>query len=269
MKPFADKLEKLAASEGWKHVRLANLEAGWVSGAETNGTESALSRVDTYILVANKRVYLEAIEVFYKKNTIIFNLRLCDFMVKKESLQATDVSLATHIVTKIEATQDRLGEPSLDRWSVLARSMTANGLRSPFPRLESGTVFLYTDASVRPTRELFGHAASCRIMGDTVHFDGVGSLVATLKGQPKITLRVQHRKMIQHWADCDQVLDQHNARALYNRFRADPVDFLSSNMKSMAALHVQNLLPPGYPPLDLDGYEFWTCMEWFLRGTSY
>lgn len=75
--------------------------------------------------------------------------------------------------------------------------------------------------------------------------------------------------MMQHWADCVADVTTFdlfptNPHAMLERLKVDPGDFFCMHIITIAIQHLDTLLPDGYPPLSLDKYEFWTCMEWLL-----
>jgi hypothetical protein len=101
MQPFVKKLTGVEPKSG--------------SGSTETETETATDsqRVNTSILATSKLIYVEAVAVFYKHNTIHFDAQMCTF----ESLvspRATDLSLAKQIVIKMDdvlEVEGRLARP--------------------------------------------------------------------------------------------------------------------------------------------------------------
>jgi hypothetical protein len=75
------------------------------TGSQTETVAEPLRRVNTSILTTNKLIYIEAIAVLYARNPLHFDAQMCaheDIV----SPHATDLSLATNVIVKIDDSLD-------------------------------------------------------------------------------------------------------------------------------------------------------------------
>jgi hypothetical protein len=269
MQPFIDKLCRRTASD-------SDLLP---TSAESSEVNDPVHRVDTSILTASKLIYNEAIVIFYENNDIRFESGNCkhDDIV---SPLATDLSLATRVVMRIG-----LGcEPvSYDKHFVdvsNAHEITTRSLPAIFPSLRTCRVYAYTDGTSHPAKILFARAKSMRASPryEAIHFDTVGSLVATFKEVPQGKIFVQSKAAMDRWAQAIQpepILSvprvpisqtlarlgelKPTARMIQHMSQALPQARVLEDM--LIARYKRMVLPDAYPPIARDSHEYWTLVD--------
>lgn len=171
--------------------------------ASTNGHKplASSSPVNTSLLVANKLVYTEAITAIYDTNATRFESQLSWLRIIPP--HATDLSLAKHVICKIDMPQQEEGAYEN------ALVTVQKGLPKFFHQLRSGTVYLFTNSARHPALAL---CSQKRLLGEHQSFTmceckGVGSLVAQ-SHHAGIQLVVQCKAIINHWTEfpCDEAV---------------------------------------------------------------
>lgn len=232
------------------------------SGPEIEPTTD-IRRVNTSILTANKLIYVEAITVFYKHNIIHVDSQICIY----ESivpLRATDLSLATQVVVKI----DELVNPEVNDRISTAMTMSII-LPAIFPKLRTCSVYVCVDTNPRPSAYLHTVGSSLREsdLFSEVCFNGVGSVHAISTDSPCLKLVLQSRWTIDRWETPKPLPAGHlaltdvPAPSLYQASRADP-----QNVYAQRAQYIFNLFKmlrelPQLEDVEQDGYEYWTCID--------
>lgn len=290
MKPFGERLIansnitwfQLCAPGGREANTAADVSKGDLE-AESQPPKSSHDRVNTAILVANKLVYSEAISVFYNKNTISFEPQLC-WATDLTPLRTSDLSLARHVVAKVEMLQTPNETPieDIDANSSLALATASRCIPEIFPQLRGGVVYLYThpnDDAFASRLPLRRHLRQSSVV-ENCDVDNVGPLIATFRGRPHLKMRVQCKPVMQHWAKCvaDPVPDTSaplafsnlrgvmSANALRRFEQANPGHFYPALIRrTLHGIMNNQHLAMFFDNVDQDGYEFWTAVEYTLH----
>ena len=145
-------------------------------------TQSSRS-VNTSILTVSKLIYVESIAVFYARNTIHFDAQMCTF----ESLtspHATDLSLATHVIARIDDSTDSRVHMRV------GKGLEVSTLTIPaiFPNLRTCNVYVSSDTDRNTLSTLIAvyHTIRGSDMFAKIRFDGVGSVSASFKWRPHV-----------------------------------------------------------------------------------
>jgi len=253
MQPFVKKLTGSEVESGPPHI----------TGSDTEAI-TELQRVNTSILTASKPVYVEAVAVFYKLNTIHFDAQMCTF----ESLvspRATDLSLVTQVVVKID---DSVG-PEIGVRLGSAMAMSTATIPAIVPNLRTCSAYISVDTEPYPSMILAILGSSLRHVDSfsKVYFNGVGSVHVVLKDSPCVELVLQSRCTIDRWASPGPIptggltLTNVSATSLYQASRGDPQNVYMQHAKYVFNIFKYLLGPLGTEKLDLDGYDFWTCVD--------
>lgn len=253
MQPF---LEKITGKQ--------NIENTAESGVATT---DSLHRINTSILSTNKLIYKESIPVFYKNNVIHFNAQ--EDLEEKDIVHphATDLSLATQVITKADAGMILAPDQVV---GVDTLHLVVHVFPLIFPKLRTRTAYLYTDSTPSPAASLFSTANLLRSssMLETVSFEGVGALVAIPASHPGMKIFVQSKLMIERWSSQNppgQHTAEHlGAKLLYEHSRVgseDRNDAVAVATILFASFRAE-VVPPQYPPIPFDSHEFWTVVDW-------
>lgn len=291
MEPFVEKFTATHDNRSGATESTGSAEVeDHIKNAEQRGVEPPLKLISTSLLTVNKRIYLEAIEVFYKANTIIFNPHLCTVIkdgskhggLSTSLRKKTDLELATHVVTRMGASPHKTSPKEPDDGSKLASVLVEGAIKSIFPRLKSATVFFYVDAATRPMSSFFAWVNGARkLEKSNVEFDGVGSMQAIWSHQPEIKLRVQHRLMMQHWEECaasPKGFDRSEsadgsfhptANWMYRNIMKESHHPAVHYDRHRIISHIPKIAGNASPAVDYDGFEFWTYMEWCQSGSRF
>jgi len=258
MKPFLEKMLSPTDAQPKPEVD-GTPGASHLSDAPKDDAKSRSSsrRIDTAILLANKLVFTEAIEVFYNMNTIHVEEELCQ-LAKSHTVQ-TDLSLAKHVMVTTHARKKGEGSPN-SRASNLTSLTAFTGLSAVSPKICTATIYVVVDEAENPTIMLFDCKSTFDNMPsfDNCKFDGVGSLVALVHGDPKFKLVVQYKAMMQHWADCatDAIpqepmqLDATSANALSRFVAANPQSTYTTITHVLFAAQIILHLSRAYPAVE-------------------
>lgn len=232
---------------------------------------------DTAILATRKFVYLEAIDVFYKVNTI--NLKSDLNGLEIASPLATDLSLIQHVIINLplQVKRDLVEIPFIPSTLPHAKSaeihVGVDDHRSP------GTVLLLMAATFRRSHGC--HAC---------HFDGMGSLVARLSANSEIrrkgtlavpvTVKLQWKEMVEMFRDPAGDDRPHLPNGLVGS-RRGYIDFLRWTIKNYGnttpfytmaekMLHdIRHLKPELSSDFDIHSDELWTYLAtnlWAFLG---
>ena len=97
-------------------------------------------------MTASKLIYTEAIAVFYKSNIITVDAKFCPYDAL-ESPKATDLSLATQVVTKVDLSKmsqnSNKGEFGPVEFNAIRVAMVA--IPAIFPKLRLSKFFMYVN----------------------------------------------------------------------------------------------------------------------------
>jgi hypothetical protein len=226
MQPFVEKLTgvdcKADSSSTDSEVEAATRTA-------SDGANRSLQRVNTSLLTASKLIYTEAIATFYKHNTIQVDAQQICNSGKLIAPRATDLSLAKHVISKMET----ISLDNADCGTDLGVAMTLAVIHIPniCPALRTSSVIFSVDAASDPEACLIAAAATLRAMEicNAVVFDRVGSLIASFDTHPCLRFVVQARGQMERWdaGAMDIVttpisLFKISARTLYQRSRGKP-----------------------------------------------
>ena len=248
--------------------------AGEASSEDHTHTSDSIQRIDTSILTTSKLVFTEAIVAFYGSNIISVDAPIC----KPENvpvLRATDLALATQVVTRIRLNLDCIaaGPIKLAECVDIARKT----LPAIFPKLTSASVYIYTDAFPKPVTILFMAADSmCGSSEfDTVQFEGVGSVVAYASDCPGLKFIVQSQNTVVHWEIDEEpprsisLLDLTTKRM--QRYSQEmPPGTVFRLAQSMFDDKRDTVVPPvpSYAVIDSGSLEFWTVVNKILRDVQ-
>jgi len=248
------------------------------SGSGSTGSETEtitdLQRVNTSILTANKLIYIEAIAVFYEHNTILFDAELCA-RIDVVSARATDLSLAKHVVVKMDDALD----PDVDiRVGIASTAFEASTPTVPaiFPNLRTCSVYISADTDPRPGLQLTSMYFSLRRspLFSAVYFDRVGSVSAVLARQPNFKWIVQSTWTIDRWAKDTEPITAgrfdyrtDSASSLYRRSRTG--NEILSRLNALKAQLIFNRLRkflklPAPKDIDPNCHELWTSVDAYL-----
>lgn len=259
---------------GWENIEgeddsdLPITEAETVSSlsAEAAGTPEPLCLVNTSILTTSKLIYKEAIAVCYKCNTVSIDAQFCDHEAL-ESPQTTDLSLAAHVVTKLDLSKSaqsiKDGRFGLTESNAIHFAMVV--VPAMFSNLRSSKFFLYVDA-----KNLFPMAATMRStpMFSEASFDGVGSITACSSRSQDLKITVQCKEIMESWAAPTHdisVMRLHpllaTAKVLYRASRGDPQGPVAQYARSFFSATHSVLVPEVYGAIDYDTHEFWIVID--------
>lgn len=221
--------------------------------------------VNTSILTASKLIYAEAIAVFYARNTIHFNAQMCT-LESLVSPRATDLSLAKHIVVKMD---DAIDPEVYGRFSK-AMKLSLITIPAIFPKVRTCSVYVSADTEPDPSTTLIATYCSLRRqdMFNDVHFDGVGSFNAFLTCVPWLKLTMQSRQAIDCWAKptgtpaaTGHWNEEVTARSLYQGSRADSQNIYGRTAQRLFDVDKRMVKLPELEDVDHDGYEYWTGVD--------
>ena len=190
MRPFVKKLTGVERTSEFRDT-----------GSEIE-TAKDIRRVNTSILTANKLIYLEAIVVFYKHNMIHFDAQMFQFK-DLVSPRATDLSLAKHVIVKIDDSVD----PKASRKIRSAVKMSDTTIPAIFPSMRTCSVYVSVDTDSDPSTLLVSLCCSLRgnDMFNEAYFNGVGSVHAVMRDTPCLELVMQSRWTMDRWANLESV----------------------------------------------------------------
>jgi hypothetical protein len=235
-----------------------------ITGSENESTTN-LQPVNTSILTANKLIYTEAIAVLYEHNTILFDAHMYTTKGISSPL-ASDLSLATHIIVKIDDSVD----PEVYDRVCSAMEMCLDTVPFIFPKLRTCNVYISMDTNPRPLTELVSlcHTLRKYDLFSEVDFNGVGSLQAFLTRLPCLKLVMQSRWTIDRWAKPEPVppgdltMSNVSANSLYHASRVDPQNVYAQAAKVALDFFKRYVtLPTETENVAYDGYEFWTLVD--------
>jgi hypothetical protein len=243
--------------------KLTGSETTHRSGSDTE-TAAEPHRVNTSILTTSKLIYVEAIAVFYKHNTIHFDSEMCTFESLVSPL-ATDLSLARHVVVKIDDALD----PEANTRFGQAAELSLTTIPAVFPQLRTCSMYISYDTALRPSTLLVSLSCSLRDpdVFSKVYYNDVGSLHVVLKQAPCVEMVLQSRWTIDRWANPEPVpagaltLWNVSAASLYQASRGSSQNIYTRNAKFIFDVFKRILGSPELENVDPDGYEFWTCVE--------
>jgi hypothetical protein len=252
MQPFVKKLTGIEPKSG-----------SGSTGSETE-TITDLQRVNTSLLTASKLIYVEAIAVFYKHNTIHFDAQMCKFE-DLDSPRATDLSLAKHVIVKIDDSVD----PKASRRIGSAAKMSGTTVPVIFPNMCTCSVYISVDTNPNPSTLLV--SLCCSLLGDDmfseVYFNGIGSLHAVMRGSPCLKLVMQSKWTMDRWANLESIspgsltLTNISAPSLYQASRANHQNIFGQHAKFVFNMFKTLLEEPELENVEPDGYEFWTSVD--------
>ena len=283
MQPFLRKLTGVEGVEDEDNSDLQSTRAEPESSLSANarGNEKSLQHVNTSILTTSKLIYTEAIAVLYERNIISIHAGFCDYKALKSPL-ATDLSLATQIVSKIDMLDDQDAAKtaeSIGPFLSNALLVATMGLPAIFPNSHSSNVYVYVSSRI-----IFDIAAMLRSLPGcrTLSFDGVGSMVASIHHYPYLNFIVQCEAIMERWATKTEdhstrplhpiqfTAIQFTANSLYRASRADPVGIFAIYARKLflaSRTHV-SILPANYGAIEQDNHEFWTLIDICLDLTQ-
>lgn len=241
-----------------------------VKSAPPHSTDSGIEtitepqRVNTSILTASKLIYVEAIAVFYKRNTIHVDAELC----ARENIvspRATDLSLATHVVVKMDGASDPEADASFGK----AVFLSLTTIPAIFPQVRTCSVDISVDTDLYPSVLLVSLGSYLRDLNlfSKVYFSGVGSMHAVLEKLPCLELVLQSRWTIGRWANPDPIpagavtLEDVSTTSLYQASRADSQNIYAQYAKDAFDFFNTNPEPILLENVEQDGYEFWTVVD--------
>lgn len=205
MQPFLRKLTGGKSTSGaestdsedeyeWEDVDLQISRAKPGPSTDATSKPEPFRPVNTAILTASKLIYTEAIAVFYKRNTISVDPHFCD-LAALESPQATDLSLATHVITKIDLRHGHENPRVGEKMSPAMReaiNIAVVGFPAIFPKLLFSKAYLYVDAI---------HILKIALPNcDTAFFNDAGNLTASWSTHPQLEFFVQNPATMERWA---------------------------------------------------------------------
>ena len=241
-----------------KHYLPGDSETETASGAESSYTEDSLQRVNTSILTTSKLIYTEAIAAFYKSNVVTVHSRICT-PGHVTTILAADLALATKVVVKLMF--DLEAEKHVGVGLSGSTNLLLEGFPQMFPKLNAGSVCIYTDFGPAPVVVLFAAAHAMRLSGTfhTVQFEGVGLVAAYPKDQSKLRLVVQSQTAIDNWKT-HGTFDS----LMTSNMSARDLDLIA---KMLFEGGKDDFLPPGYPVFEAGSHEFWTITSELMRQT--
>ena len=252
MQPFVKKLTGVEPKSG--------------SGSTGSMTESMtdLKRVNTSILTASKLIYVEAVAVFYKHNTIHFDPQLGTFG-SLVSPGATDLSLARNVVVKLDEALD----PEMDVRFGEAMDLSITTIPAIFPKLRTCSVYVDTDTEIMPLTSLIVMYYNLRRsdLCNDVRFDSVGSFHACFTSRPWSKLIMQSRRTIDCWTKTAEIpaatlnFREVSASSLYKGSRADSQNIYGKAARDLFNLYKRLVKLPELEGVMQDGYEYWTSVE--------
>lgn len=186
-------------------------------------------------------------------------------------VQTTDLSLAKHVVIVFGALPE--SESSLTSHAHNLASLSAfTGLSVISPKICTATIYMITDDAKDPTSMLFSFKSALDILPlfDSCEFDGVGSIVAQVHGNPDFKLVVQYKAMMQHWAECasDDMpqepvrLSATSANALSRFVTAKP----QSTYTTTIGAGLIAAFSKAHPAVELNSLAFWTFAEFVMHS---
>jgi len=257
LRPFLEKSDQSTESNAKR-----------ASSEESTHENGAFTRIDVSILTTNKLIYTEAIAVLYKSNIINVNPTIC----KPENistLRATDLALATQVVTKIGVGPD----PTTRRLQEVV-NIAMKVLPAIFPKLTSTSVYLYTDAYSKPVTALFMFITATRgsTLFDTVAFESVGSVVASSTTNPGLKFVFQRKATMERWekdqAPANTGLLSLTTKSLQRASEGLPPGTVLPLAQKMFNDMQATVVPPGYVAIETGSLEFWTVIDEILRESQ-
>ena len=252
MQPFVEKLTGIEPKSG--------------SGTTDSDVETTTDSrcVNTSLLAASKLIYVEAIAVYYKHNTIHFDAELCaneDIVLPR----ATDLSLARHVIVKMD---DALDPELEDRFSK-ALNMSLTIIPTIFSKARTCSVYISTDTGTHPLTDLI--ILYCKMrqsdLFNDIQFDGVGWFHACLTRVPGLKFILQSERAVDAWARSTEipaapaVSDKASAIPLYQGSRADSQNVYGRTAQRLFDVHKKIARFPELEDVKPDGFEFWTCVD--------
>jgi hypothetical protein len=241
------------------------------SSEEPTDKSDSLDHVDISILTTNKLIYTEAIVVLYESNIISVNPAICK-PKDTSTLRATDLALATQVVTKINVGPDPITERPTGLQECV--NVATNILPAIFPKLTSSSVYLYTDAYSKPVTALFMFVTAMRgsTTFETVEFDSVGSVVASSTENPGLKFIGQCKATMERWGKAQAPSDTSllglttkKLQGLSEGLSPGTVDTLSQRMYDDMQAAV---VPPKCVAIETGSLEFWTVIDEILHLTQ-
>jgi hypothetical protein len=275
MRPFLQKLTRGASTSEdeyeWEDVDLQSTRAEPGSSTDATGKLEPLRRVNTSILTASKLIYTEAVAVFYKRNIISVDPHFCD-LAALESPRATDLSLATHVLAKIDIRRYP-NDPRISGGMSPAMRNAINialvGFPGMFPKLLSSKIYLIVDAiHILKIAGLIRQSPN----SDTASFDGVGNLTASWSTHPQLEFFVQDPETMERWAaepDDDVPLAPRgrfsdldiSSPLLWRAWRVDRGGVYASYARQMFQAVRHAIVPEVYQKASPNMFEFWTVVD--------
>lgn len=267
MQPF---LRKITGKQNIESTTDAPLEATTYTESGV-ATTNSLHRINTSILSTNKLIYKESIAVFYENNVIHFNAQ--EDLEEEDIVHshATDLSLATQVITRADAGWI----PATGHFMGVTETcdLVFDVFPRIFPKLRTRTAYLYTDSTPNPLASLFGTAQLLRgaPIFESVSFEAVGALIAIPIEEPGMKVFVQSKGTMERWDFRDP--QGHNAahslvaEGLYLNSRVTAKDYQDTiELANMLFTSSRiNVVPEGYPDILYDSHEFWTVVDESLR----
>ena len=249
-------------------------DTDWETRAALSEEHPAVSvshRANTSILTSSKLIYTEAIVAFYKSNFVTIDPRMFGTTTKHRQIErilATDLALATQVVTKLRLSFGTAKEAEV----VLGGStnLLIKGYPKMFPKLRAGRVNIYTDAGPRPVLALFVAADAMRHSGifHTVQFEGVGSVAAYPNAYSQMKMMVRSQTSIDNWEN-DEIgptgFPTMSVRELHRNSEGMPPGTVVDAAQVLFNSGQDGFLPPGYPDFEAGSHEFWTITNELMR----
>ena len=271
MEPFAKRC-LTADDHDWSELLSMGegLDRDLESDEDTDESKISGKLVDTAMLVANKVIYNEAVQVFYDMNTICIEPQLASLR-NFSTLRTTDLSLANHAICRLQASgftfslkEDMAGIFNHTQF-IAFRFVPVT-----FSRVRKFTVYIYPSSLANPVWSLYHtHGALSKIDGVShCSFANVGSVVASFDSRPELEIIAQCEAMARHWAECslDPMPDKH----------ADTLTMSANALRRFNEAHpgisrMPELSPglQGRPGLENDDNAYWTFVENLLHSDVY
>jgi hypothetical protein len=272
MQPFVEKLTGLDCETDPSST---GSEVDAATKSTSDGANESLQCINTSLLTASKLIYTEAIATFYKQNTIHIDAQQICNSGKIISPPATDLSLAKHVVSKMET----ISLENTDCATELGVALTLAVLHIPniCPTLRTSSVIFSVDSASDPEACLLAAAATLRATGicNAVVFDRVGSLIASFDTHPCLRFAVQSRSQMERWdaRALDIVLTPINlwkisARTLYQNSRGDPQNPFTRSARTAYDVFCDCFSPEHCGTDDLDGFEYWSIVDACLASAQ-
>jgi hypothetical protein len=237
---------------------------------ERSAVSDSFNRANTSLLTTSKLIYTEAIVAFYKSNAITFNSRI---LARNHitTILATDLALATQVLAKLHLS---LGNEHETKVALIGSTkLLLTGFRRMFPKLNAGSVYVYTDAGLRPVVALFIAANALRLSGlfHTVQFERVGLVAAYPKDDPQLRLVVQCQSAIDDWDHGGieaSVFSNLSVRNLHRNSEGMPPGTVDNMAQRLFDSGQARFLPPDYPVFEAGSHEFWTITSDLMREAA-